>query len=175
MQNPVLYKSSMLNRSFNWRSFFGWCCLGVWHAYVCFVTAFSGDGYYRNYTISVNNAEARSFNGVATGVWANGVASYTYIILASTLQVSLLTRNWTMYNFGAVGGTLVFYVIFTALFSSIYSWTEVDLYETAAASYIFFALIKQPWFWLGLILAPITSVLPNFISRGMVYNFLLYI
>lgn len=166
MQHPRLYHNGLHNRSFNWVSFFGWCTLGVWHAYVIFEVAFVSDGYYRNYTKSSQNPDAFLFSNTGFGLWADGTAAYTYLVVASTVQVSLLTSNWTKYNVAAVIGTVVFYFLFIWFLSNLFTWTSVDIYESARANGIVTVLSQEPWFWLGMLLSAIATVLPNYILKA---------
>ena len=166
MQHPTLYHNGLHSRSFNWGSFFGWCTLGVWHAHVIFLVPFTSDGYYRDYTKSSDNIDAYLYSDTTLGLWADGISAYTYLVAASTLQVSLLTSNWTKYNVAAVLGTFVFYFVFIFLLTSLFEWTGVDFYESGRGSAIVEVLFQTPWFWIGMVLAVTAAVLPNYILKS---------
>ena len=166
MRHASLYHNGLHNRSFNWGSFFGWCALGIWHAYVIFLVPFTSDGYYRDYTKSRENPDGYLYSDTTYGLWADGIAAYTYLVVASTAQVSLLTSNWTIYNALAVIGTLSFYFLFIWFLSNLFGWTGLDFYESGKAYGIVLVLLKEPWFWLGMILAVTSAILPNYILKA---------
>lgn len=161
MKHPRLYQNGLHGRSFNWGSFLGWCGLGVWHAWVIFIFPFTADGYFVNFF----NGQT-SFSPRPLGLWADGVAAYSYLVLASTVQVSLLTCNWTRAHVVAIGATVVFYFAFIWLLSTLYLATGVVAYESYAAAGIVQELFSTPWYWLGLALACVTAVLPNYILKA---------
>ncbi|RHY34757.1 hypothetical protein DYB32_000692, partial [Aphanomyces invadans] len=165
MQYPTLYHNGLDNRSFNMSSFLGWCSLGIWHAYAVSSVPFTCDGYFFNW-FTDDETDVAVFHGQPLGLWADGVASYTYLIVSSTFQISLLTSNWTMPNVVGVYGTLVFYFVFMWFFSSAYSIFDVDVLEIYEAANVFQQLSGEAWFWLGMVMTGVVAVLPNFILRA---------
>ncbi|CAH0477110.1 unnamed protein product [Peronospora belbahrii] len=164
MQYPTLYVNGLKNRSFNWLSFFGWCVLGTWHAYVVYAVPFFTNGSVVWYLSS--DSSKLLFDKRDLGLWANGVASYTYLITASTVQVSLMTSNWTWTNAISTVATLIFYYLFTAFFCAVFGWTKTDFYDTEVGFGIVNQLVREAWFWLGLLLSVIVAVLPNYIAKA---------
>lgn len=165
MQYPTLYVNGLKNRSFNWMSFFGWCGLGIWHAYVIFAVPFFANGFMVWY-FATDSKDLYQFGSNDLGLWAVGVAAYTYLITGSTAQVSLMTSNWTKANAVSTVGTLIFYYVFMTFFCTIYGWTKTELYETEVAYGVMSKLVTQAWFWLGLLLSTIGAVLPNYIAKA---------
>ncbi|KAF4040525.1 Pleckstrin homology domain-containing proteinoLip ATPase C [Phytophthora infestans] len=164
MQYPTLYVNGLKNRSFNWLSFFGWCVLGAWHAYVVYAVPFFTNGSIVWYFSSASSK--LQFDKRDLGLWANGVASYTYLITASTVQVSLMTSNWTRTNALSTVGTLVFYYLFTAFFCAVFGWTTTDFYDTEVGYGVVSQLVNEAWFWLGLLLSVVLAILPNYIAKA---------
>ncbi|OWZ24194.1 P-type ATPase (P-ATPase) [Phytophthora megakarya] len=164
MQYPTLYVNGLKNRSFNWLSFFGWCVLGAWHAYVVYAVPFFTNGSIVWYFSS--DSSKLQFDKRDLGLWANGVASYTYLITASTVQVSLMTSNWTRTNVISTIGTLIFYYLFTAFFCAVFGWTKADFYDTEVGFGVVSQLIREAWFWLGLLLSVVVAILPNYIAKA---------
>lgn len=165
MQYPTLYVNGLKNRSFNWVTFFGWCGLGMWHAYVIYAVPFFSNGFIVWY-FSRGSGDEYLFGSRDLGVWADGVAAYTYLITASTVQVALMTSNWTRANILSTIGTLVFYYLFMAFFCNLYGWTHTEFYETENGYGVLGELVRTAWFWFGLLLAVIAAVLPNFIAKA---------
>ncbi|GLD95047.1 hypothetical protein PINS_up003672 [Pythium insidiosum] len=165
MQYPTLYVNGLKNRSFNWISFFGWCGLGIWHAYVIFAVPFFSNGFIVWYFAN-DSKDLYLFGANDLGLWAVGVAAYTYLITASTAQVSLMTSNWTRANALSTIGTLVFYFVFLAFFCTLYGWTKAELYETEVAYGVLQKLVTQAWFWFGLVIATVGAALPNYIAKA---------
>ncbi|KAG6970136.1 hypothetical protein JG687_00002800 [Phytophthora cactorum] len=164
MQYPTLYVNGLKNRSFNWLSFFGWCVLGAWHAYVVYAVPFFTNGSIVWYFSSASSK--LQFDKRDLGLWANGVASYTYLITASTVQVSLMTSNWTRTNVLSTVGTLVFYYLFTAFFCAVFGWTKTDFYDTEVGFGVVSQLVNEAWFWLGLLFSVVVAILPNYIAKA---------
>ncbi|OQS03993.1 P-type ATPase (P-ATPase) Superfamily [Thraustotheca clavata] len=165
MQYPTLYRNGLEGRSFNWTSFFGWCCLGLWHAYLVYVTPFCSDGNSRNY-FSGEDSGVLLYNSNPLGLASDGVAGYSYLIMASMFQVALLTSNWTLVNCIAVIGTSIFYFLFMWFFAAAYELTGYDFLETYEYSNAFQMLAQEPWFWLGMGFCSIAAVLPNYILKA---------
>lgn len=165
MQYPTLYVNGLKNRSFNWFTFFGWCGLGVWHAYVIYAVPFFSNGFIVWY-FARDTENTYLFGSRDLGLWADGVAAYTYLITASTLQVALMTSNWTRANTLSTVGTLVFYYLFLAFFCNLYGWTHAEFYETENGYGVLTELFSAAWFWFGLLVAVVAAVLPNFIAKS---------
>lgn len=165
MQYPTLYVNGLKNRSFNWITFFGWCGLGMWHAYVIYAVPFFSNGFIVWY-FAKDSTNEYLFGSRDLGLWADGVAAYTYLITASTVQVALMTSNWTKANIYSTIGTLIFYYLFMAFFCSLYGWTKTEFYETENGYGVFGELFATAWFWFGLMMAVVAAVLPNFIAKA---------
>ncbi|KAF1331982.1 P-type atpase, partial [Globisporangium splendens] len=165
MQYPTLYINGLKNRSFNWITFFGWCGLGMWHAYVIYAVPFFSNGFIVWY-FARDAGNEYLFGSRDLGFWADGVAAYTYLITASTVQVALMTSNWTRANILSTIGTLVFYYLFMAFFCNVYGWTGTEFYETENGYGVLGQLFSVAWFWFGLLLAVVGAVLPNFIAKA---------
>jgi phospholipid-translocating ATPase/phospholipid-transporting ATPase len=157
--------NGLKNRSFNWVTFFGWCGLGMWHAYVIYAVPFFSNGFIVWYFAKDTNNEYM-FGSRDLGLWADGVAAYTYLITASTVQVALMTSNWTRANILSTIGTLIFYYLFLAFFCNLYGWTHTEFYETENGYGVLGELFSTAWFWFGLVIAVIGAVLPNFIAKS---------
>lgn len=164
MQYPSLYVNGLRNRSFNWVTFFGWCGLGMWHAYAIYAITFFTNGFVVYYFGNDEHGPTK-FGKEDVGLWACGVAAYTYLITASTAQVALMTSNWTKTNVIATVGTLVFYYLFAALFCNVHGWTGGEIYEIGTAYSTLNKLVTTSWFWFGLVLVTIVAVLPNYIAK----------
>lgn len=165
MQYPTLYVNGLKNRSFNWISFFGWCGLGMWHAYVIYSVPFFTNGFIVYY-FAKNGSDKYMFDSHDLGLWAGGVAAYTYLITASTAQVALMTSNWTRANVISTVGTLVFYYAFMAFFSNIFGWAKSDVYEINVAYGVMNKLFSEAWFYFGLMITVVAAVLPNYIVKA---------
>jgi magnesium-transporting ATPase (P-type) len=165
MQYPSLYTNGLKNRSFNWLTFVGWCLLGAWHAYIVFAVPFFSNGMIAWYFTRTETSTYR-FGSDDLGLWADGVAAYTFLITASTAQVALMTSNWTRANALSTVGTLVFYYLFTAFFCAVFGWTKTDFYDTEVGYGVFAKLLGKAWFWLGLLIATIVAVLPNYFTKA---------
>lgn len=165
MQYPTLYVNGLKNRSFNWLTFAGWCVLGAWHAYVVYSVPFFSNGMIAWYFTKQETANY-NFGSNDVGLWANGVAAYTYLITASTAQVALMTSNWTRANAVSTIGTLVFYYLFTAFFCEVFDWTKTDVYDTEVGYGVLAKLFTQSWFWFGLLFTTVVTVLPNYFTKA---------
>jgi magnesium-transporting ATPase (P-type) len=174
MQYPTLYRNGLERRSFNWITFFGWSMLGVWHAYVVFETAFTTFSVRDDATFSSpsffewQHTGGRIESSSSFGLWADGTAAYSYLIVASIVQVSLLTSHWTYWNVIAVLGTLVLYFVFMIVHASLLSWTngKFDYIQTYDAAGVFTHLVHEPLFWFGMVGASIVAILPNYVVKS---------
>lgn len=165
MQYPTLYVNGLKNRSFNWLTFAGWCILGAWHAYIVYAVPFFSDGMIAWYFTKTEGTN-QWFGAHDLGLWANGVAAYTFLITASTAQVALMTSNWTRANALSTVGTLLFYFLFTAFFCAVFGWTKTNVYDTEVGFGILYELFRQAWFWFALLIATVVAVLPNYFTKA---------
>ncbi len=97
------------------------------------------------------------------GMWVQGTAAYTYLILTCTLQAALITNTWTRANVTAIAVSLVSYVVFITVLCTLgYSGDFFALWIQTEAYGVIQVLVQSPAFWLGCLLAPVMAVLPYF-------------
>lgn len=116
-------------------------------------------------------SDVPSDDGQTIGMWGEGLACYTYLIVACQLQVALHTKQWTKSNIIAMTVSSVSYIIFVLVLTT-FTLTEFGLVWMQQAAYgVLRELLSLPAFWLGLILAPTMALLPGFVYEASVQLF----
>jgi magnesium-transporting ATPase (P-type) len=134
--------------------FIRWLLMGFWMSFVVFIVPFA----------SLSDMPAS--DGTTLGMWGEGLACYTYLIVACQLQIALHTKQWTKSNVVAMTVSSVSYIVFVLVLTT-FTLTEFGLVWMQQSAYgVLRELLSLPAFWLGLILAPLLSILPGFVFEA---------
>jgi phospholipid-transporting ATPase len=132
--SPSLYQKTSSNSNFSMSKFIGWVALGIWESLVIFFFVFF------------------TLNETASGsLWVLGTASYTILVFAMNIQVSIITNYWTLRNIAAVASSIILYFAFIAFYCQVYNPEGYGILGE---------MFGTPLFWFSLVLVPLISVLP---------------
>ncbi len=144
-----LYRLGSDDTRFTAGTFAGWVLLGIWQSGVVFAVAF----------LSLDSVLPAS--GHTTGMWVQGTAAYTYLILTCSLQIAVITNRWNTKAVAAIAISLFSYAVFIAILCSTgFSGAFFELWVQSDAYGIIQILAAAPAFWFGCLLAPVMAVGP---------------
>jgi phospholipid-transporting ATPase len=79
-----------------------------------------------------------------------------------SLKAGLETKSWTIFTHMAIWGSILLWVIFLMLYSLVYRVISVG----AEIHGIGFMVMSSPVFWIGLVLIPLATLLPDIIYKA---------
>ena len=106
LANPELYMAGQRSEFFSTKVFLCWVAEGLWGAVVCFY-------------IPMYAYQAARENGQLLGMWADGTAIMTSIIMTVTFRLCVETTFWTWIHALAYGLSLASWFAFVAVLSVI--------------------------------------------------------
>lgn len=152
LANPQLYLPGQRGDFFSTKVFLCWVAEGVWGAAVCFFVPI--------YAFSIPNED-----GQLLGMWAEGTAIMSSIIMTVTLRLCVETTFWTWIHMLFYGISLASWYAFVALLSII-SYTGTDTGAGDSSSYgIFDVIVPVALYWIISVTSCLISLIPMFIIR----------
>nr|CAG4647660.1 EOG090X00X3 [Moina brachiata] len=145
--HPELYEPSQSAKHFNMSVFWLWTGKAVVHSlflYWLTMTAFGSDVVWSN--------------GRDGGYLVLGNAVYTYVVVAVCLTAALEMRSWTWLSLLAIGGSVVIWFLFLAIYS--HFWPSMPIAANMAG--MSQMLFSSPSFWFGLIFVPMSALVTDF-------------
>ncbi|ODM99038.1 Phospholipid-transporting ATPase IA, partial [Orchesella cincta] len=150
LKYPILYK---LNQdSFNLKSFFLWIANSLMHSICLFWLSFFlyGSGVVWSH-------------GKEGGYLVLGNFIYTYVVVVVSLKSGLETRTWTFFSHVSIWGSILLWFVFLILYSYAYVYFPVGQEMLGIAGLVF----SSPVFWVGLVVVPTATLLPDFVWKAM--------
>ncbi|XP_074026035.1 ATPase phospholipid transporting 8A1 isoform X3 [Leptinotarsa decemlineata] len=152
MMYPKLYKPSQSGELFNIRVFWIWIINGLIHSAVLFwlpMLACQNDILW--------------IGGRDGGYLVMGNCVYTYVVVTVCLKAGLVTNSWTWLTHCAIWGSIVVWFFFIIIYSLF--WPTIPFGSIMSGMYIM--LFSSAVFWLGLIVIPIITSLPDIAIKVM--------
>ncbi|KAJ8014650.1 hypothetical protein DPEC_G00017840 [Dallia pectoralis] len=143
LKYPELYKTSQNAMGFNTKVFWAHCLNGLFHSVILFwvpLKAFQHDTVFGN--------------GKTPDYLLLGNMVYTFVVITVCLKAGLETSSWTMFSHIAIWGSIVLWVVFFVVYSSLWPLIPLAPDMSGEADMMFSSGI----FWTGLIFIPITSL-----------------
>lgn len=139
---PELYKGGIYHESFNMFLLFIYLAQGFLHSLILFF-----------FTINTFSVSASS-QGLDNDLWMQGTAFYTCMVLLATSKISLLTTTWVKFSHIFIYGSVAVWWLWGLSYSAFYS-ANPDMY------WVFYRLLGSANFWLLILLAPLTCLIPE--------------
>ncbi|CAF1402273.1 unnamed protein product [Rotaria magnacalcarata] len=149
MRFPAMYKMSQNRSDFNIKVFWTWCLNAVYHSIIL---------YFMSYAM-LRHDVAHSDGTVFGSHLFLGNCVYTYVIFVVCLKAGLESDSWTFLTHIAIWGSIASWFLFFIVYSSIWPTIPLAPEMRGMAKYVFSSM----YFWLGLIIIPITALLADFI------------
>ncbi|XP_050561376.1 probable phospholipid-transporting ATPase IA isoform X4 [Spodoptera frugiperda] len=146
LRHPVLYVPSQQGLLFNVRVFWVWAVNSILHSVLLFwlpMLMVSHDIVWPN--------------GKDGGYLLMGNIIYTYVVLTVCLKAGLTTHSWTWVTHVAIWGSVVLWFLFVMIYSNVFPTVMIGAVMQGMDRMLFTSLV----FWLGLILIPIATLIPD--------------
>lgn len=85
-----------------------------------------------------------------------------YVVVVVSLKSGLETRAWTFFTFLAIFGSILLWILFLMVYSYAYAVLPIGA-EICGIGHMVFS---TPVFWIGLIVVPATTLLPDLIKKA---------
>ncbi|XP_030594454.1 probable phospholipid-transporting ATPase IA isoform X2 [Archocentrus centrarchus] len=144
LKYPELYKTSQNAMGFNTKVFWAHCLNGLFHSVILFwfpLQAFQHDTVFGN--------------GRTPDYLLLGNMVYTFVVITVCLKAGLETSSWTMFSHIAIWGSIGLWVVFFAIYSSLWPLIPLAPDMSGEADMMFSSGV----FWMGLFFIPVTSLI----------------
>ncbi|XP_018568743.1 probable phospholipid-transporting ATPase IA isoform X3 [Anoplophora glabripennis] len=146
MMYPKLYKPSQSGDLFNIKVFWFWVINGMIHSAVLFWLP-----------LLACEHDILWMSGKDGGYLVFGNCVYTYVVVTVCLKAGLVTNSWTWLTHCAIWGSIILWFLFIIIYSLF--WPTIPFGSVMSGMYIM--LFSTAVFWLGLIVVPIITALPD--------------
>ncbi|XP_051901210.1 phospholipid-transporting ATPase IA isoform X1 [Pristis pectinata] len=144
LKYPELYKTSQNALNFNTKVFWVHCLNGLFHSIILFW-----------FPLEALEHDIVFGNGKTPGCLLLGNMVYTFVVITVCLKAGLETSSWTTFSHVAIWGSIGMWVVFFAIYSSL--WPAIPLAPDISGEAVM--LFSSGVFWMGLFFIPITTLL----------------
>uniref|UniRef100_A0A1A8Q258 Phospholipid-transporting ATPase n=1 Tax=Nothobranchius rachovii TaxID=451742 RepID=A0A1A8Q258_9TELE len=144
LKYPELYKTSQNAMGFNTKVFWAHCLNGLFHSVILFwfpLKAFQHDTVFGS--------------GQTPDYLLLGNMVYTFVVITVCLKAGVETSSWTMFSHIAIWGSIVLWVVFFLIYSSLWPIITLAPDMSGEATMMFSSGV----FWMGLFFIPVTSLI----------------
>ena len=145
LRYPVAYAAGQRNLYFNFRRFWMWIGLAVYHGALCYWVPFVG------------LADPVEDDGKNHGLWWTSTLSFTLIIHIVTLKLYLESAYWTKVSLLAGFCSVLFYYLTVIVLNA----PKVASVFQPQLTYIFFRVLGTGKAWIAIFFTPIVALLPD--------------
>uniref|UniRef100_A0A3Q2YBP1 Phospholipid-transporting ATPase n=1 Tax=Hippocampus comes TaxID=109280 RepID=A0A3Q2YBP1_HIPCM len=145
---PQLYRITQNAEGFNTKVFWGHCINALIHSIILFW-----------FPLKMLEHDSPFKNGQGNDYLFVGNMVYTYVVVTVCLKAGMETTAWTRFSHLAVWGSMLLWLVFFGVYSSIWPTFPMapDMLGQAGS-------VMQCWyFWLGLLLVPTVCLLKDFV------------
>ncbi|XP_066872810.1 phospholipid-transporting ATPase IB isoform X3 [Kogia breviceps] len=148
---PQLYKITQNAEGFNTKVFWGHCINALVHSLILFW-----------FPMKALEHDTVLANGHATDYLFVGNIVYTYVVVTVCLKAGLETTAWTKFSHLAVWGSVLIWLVFFGIYSTIWPTISIapDMKGQAAM------VLSSAHFWLGLFLVPTACLMEDVVWRA---------
>ncbi|XP_072108889.1 phospholipid-transporting ATPase IA isoform X4 [Mobula birostris] len=150
LKYPELYKTSQNALNFNTKVFWVHCLNGLFHSIILFwfpLEALKHDTVFEN--------------GKTPGCLLLGNMVYTFVVITVCLKAGLETSSWTTFSHVAIWGSIGMWVVFFAIYSSL--WPAIPLAPDISGEAVM--LFSSGVFWMGLFFIPVATLLCDVVYK----------
>ncbi|XP_029066308.1 phospholipid-transporting ATPase IB isoform X2 [Monodon monoceros] len=148
---PQLYKITQNAEGFNTKVFWGHCINALVHSLILFW-----------FPMKALEHDTVLANGHATDYLFVGNIVYTYVVVTVCLKAGLETTAWTKFSHLAVWGSMLIWLVFFGIYSTIWPTIPIapDMKGQAAV------VLSSAHFWLGLFLVPTACLMEDVVWKA---------
>lgn len=148
---PRLYKAGIDNTFFKWRVLLAWGISSVYQSIIMF--------YFPARAI----IEGKNGSGRMLGVWDVGTMAFTCIVVTVNVRLLLACNFVTRWHLISIFGSILSWFVFVFLYSGIKNHVDRqgNVYK------VIFVIMGTWYFWLLILLVPITALSVDFLYEGV--------
>lgn len=148
---PQLYKAGIENAFFRWRILIVWAISAVYQSIILF--------YFPARAVM----EGKNGSGRMLGLWDAGTMAFTCIVITVNIRLLLACNFVTKWHLISIFGSILAWFIFIFMYSGIGNRLDRqgNVYK------VIFIIMGTWYFWLLIVLVPITSLAVDFCYEGL--------
>ncbi|XP_072920842.1 phospholipid-transporting ATPase IA isoform X3 [Hemitrygon akajei] len=150
LKYPELYKTSQNALNFNTKVFWVHCLNGLFHSIILFW-----------FPLEALKHDTVFGNGKTPGCLLLGNMVYTFVVITVCLKAGLETSSWTTFSHVAIWGSIGMWVVFFAIYSSL--WPAIPLAPDISGEAVM--LFSSGVFWMGLFFIPVATLLCDVVYK----------
>ncbi|MCO5558594.1 hypothetical protein L7F22_012180 [Adiantum nelumboides] len=148
---PQLYKAGIENAFFKWRILIVWALSAVYQSIILF--------YFPAKAVM----EGKNGSGRMLGLWDAGTMAFTCIVITVNVRLLLACNFVTKWHLISIFGSILAWFIFIFLYSGIRN----QLDRQGNVYKVIFIIMGTWYFWLLIVLVPISSLAVDFCYEGL--------
>ncbi|CAG7734664.1 unnamed protein product [Allacma fusca] len=152
MRFPMLYKPAY--NSFGLKIFFMWVGNSILHSVMLF--------WLSRYIVGDGAVWSTGRDG---GYLVLGNFVYTYVVVVVSLKSGLETKSWTVFTHLAIFGSILLWMAFLLFYSQVGRINALPVGKEILG--IGNMVVASPIFWLGLVLVPVITLIPDIIFKAI--------
>uniref|UniRef100_A0A8D2JHA8 Phospholipid-transporting ATPase n=1 Tax=Varanus komodoensis TaxID=61221 RepID=A0A8D2JHA8_VARKO len=153
---PQLYKITQNADGFNSRVFWGHCINALIHSIILFW-----------FPLKALEHDAVFTNGQSVDYLFVGNIVYTYVVVTVCLKAGLETTAWTKFSHLAVWGSMLLWLVFFGVYSTIWPIIPIAPDMLGQAGMV----LRCGYFWLGLLLVPTACLVKDVAWRAAKHTY----
>lgn len=153
---PQLYKITQNAEGFNTKVFWGHCINALVHSLILFW-----------FPMKALEHDTVLANGHATDYLFVGNIVYTYVVVTVCLKAGLETTAWTKFSHLAVWGSMLIWLLFFGIYSTIWPTIPIAPDMKGQATMV----LSSAHFWLGLFLVPTACLIEDVAWRAAKHTY----
>ncbi|MEE6462132.1 hypothetical protein FKM82_001508 [Ascaphus truei] len=150
LKYPELYKTSQNALDFNTKVFWVHCLNGLFHSVILFW-----------FPLKALQYDTIFGNGKTSDYLLLGNIVYTFVVITVCLKAGLETSHWTLFSHVAIWGSIVLWIVFFSIYSSL--WPTINLAPDMSGEADM--MFSSGVFWVGLLFIPVTSLLVDIVYK----------
>jgi magnesium-transporting ATPase (P-type) len=154
MAYPIVYLPGQRNSGLNFKLFLRWVGEAAYSAFFVYFFAFKVVG------------ATETPNGHDFSIWEGGSTAFTANLIVVTLRIVMETQHFTLPHHVAYWGSIIVYLIFMMIYCSLPPGAAGS-FDTKDNMYMSYnLLLTSPLFYLSVIVAVVTCLLPSLIMHA---------
>ncbi|XP_075494950.1 phospholipid-transporting ATPase 3-like isoform X1 [Primulina tabacum] len=146
---PELYKEGIRNTFFKWRVVATWAFFAIYQSLVFY------------YFVVASSNRAMNSAGKMFGLWDVSTMAFTCVVVTVNLRLLMMCNTITKWHHISVGGSILAWFIFVFIYSGVVlPKAQENIY------FVIYVLMSTIYFYLTLILVPMSALFCDFVYMG---------
>ncbi|KAL6566499.1 Phospholipid-transporting ATPase 3 [Orobanche gracilis] len=147
---PELYKEGIRNAFFKWRVVATWAFFAIYQSLVLY------------YFVVASSDRAMNSAGKTFGLWDVSTMAFNSVVVTVNLRLLMMCNTITRWHYISVGGSILAWFVFVFIYSGI-----VLPKEQENIYFVIYVLMSTSYFYLTLLLVPVSALFCDFVCMGI--------